>query len=241
MSEHLDQPWPGGVPESAASANTPPAPETATPRTDTEIRYLYGSSAVENGDERNHQVTAKLSRTLERDLATALADRDSQQREAIRAMTEVAGLRAAMECQKEADRALDAYHAYFEEQPDSEAPNTVWEKWHTESDRRMKTWKSASKKAKSLRESESLRATGAAWLPIESAPRGVDCFFLIRAKRIGDPGIYGDTSGNPILAKDHGYRVELTQFGRWSSLSIADGWAPKIHPPLPAAPNPQPL
>ena len=68
----------------------------------------------------------------------------------------------------------------------------------------------------------------AGWLPIETAPRDSEAIFWIVSK---DPDeCYVDTDGRPIT-NCATPRMELTHYGRWSSLSKATAWMPKPPPP----------
>lgn len=67
------------------------------------------------------------------------------------------------------------------------------------------------------------------WRPIETAPRDVPALFRIVSK---DPDeCYLDTDGRPIT-NCATPRIELTHYGRWSSLSKATHWMPAPTFPL---------
>jgi hypothetical protein len=228
MSEHLDQPWPGGVPESTASdgMQPPPAPETATPRNEEKvIRYFAACSpdtprtnetylkAWRSGDK---ELIARaepwdFARTLERDLAAAQASL-SDERTAWDAMnsfaeslkSEVAGLRAAIFIVKtQLLRIADD----FMPANDQDQGLALGE---------MREAVSAL--------AESLRATGAAggWRPIETAPKSAKAIMVHCSERQNTYVVY--------------HNGKWHHFGGFSELTET----PTHWQPLPTPPNPQP-
>jgi hypothetical protein len=65
-----------------------------------------------------------------------------------------------------------------------------------------------------------------AWRPIETAPKEALALFWI----VAGPGFF-DTSGNRIAAMDYKPNIQLTKYGRWSSLCTATHWMPLPSPP----------
>ena len=77
-------------------------------------------------------------------------------------------------------------------------------------------------------EVERLTREAAEWQPIETAPRGPACLFLIVPK--SEEETWADTSGRPITAHGEPYIV-MGPYGQWGSLWKATHWMP-----LPRAP-----
>lgn len=70
----------------------------------------------------------------------------------------------------------------------------------------------------------------AEWQPIETAPKGIEALFWIRAGTIEDDVWYADTNGNPILANTPP-RLHMGKYGSWSSLMRATHWMLLPSPP----------
>ena len=78
-------------------------------------------------------------------------------------------------------------------------------------------------------EIERLTRLASDWQPIETAPRGPECLFLIAPK--SEEETWADTSGRPITA--HGEpHIVMGPYGQWGSLWKATHWMP-----LPRAPR----
>ena len=69
-----------------------------------------------------------------------------------------------------------------------------------------------------------------AWQPIETAPRdgSTAVFWIVPVQE--HEARYADTSGNPMFGTHKPY-MEMTVYGRWSSLSRATHWMPLPAPP----------
>jgi hypothetical protein len=68
------------------------------------------------------------------------------------------------------------------------------------------------------------------WRSIETAPRGIDALFWVRAGTCDDGEWYCDTNGNPILSKCEPH-LHIGKYGTWSSLMKATAWMPKPNGP----------